>query len=78
MEADGTLKPEPALKELLTARGITPDKPIIPHCSGGVRSGYAYAVLVELGYPTVSNYDGSMWEWTRDPTRPVETSAPAP
>ncbi|MCB9796461.1 MAG: sulfurtransferase [Alphaproteobacteria bacterium] len=63
MGPDGTLKPEDELRAALEARGITPDKQIVPLCTGGVRSGFAYAVLRELGYPQVANYDGSMWEW---------------
>jgi thiosulfate/3-mercaptopyruvate sulfurtransferase len=61
--ADGTLKPEDELRALLTAAGVSPAGTVIALCTGGVRSGFAYAVLRELGYPAVRNYDGSMWEW---------------
>ncbi|MCB9763210.1 MAG: sulfurtransferase [Alphaproteobacteria bacterium] len=69
---DGTLLPTEALTAALTAQGITPDKTVIPLCTGGVRSGFGYAVLRELGYPQVANYDGSMWEWSADAARPLE------
>ncbi|RME23481.1 MAG: sulfurtransferase, partial [Deltaproteobacteria bacterium] len=72
LDARGRLRPEPELRATLQGAGITPDKRIVPYCTGGVRSGFAVAVLTELGYPRVANYDGSMWEWTADDSRPVE------
>lgn len=72
LDAQGRLLPRDQLQGLLSARGITPDKQIVPYCTGGVRSGFAAAVLTELGYPRVANYDGSMWEWSSDPARPLE------
>ncbi|MCK6505064.1 sulfurtransferase [Myxococcota bacterium] len=72
LDAQGFLRPRAELQAELAARGITPDKQVVPYCTGGVRSGFAVAVLEELGFPHAANYDGSMWEWTGDPTRPVE------
>ncbi|MEC8423779.1 MAG: rhodanese-like domain-containing protein, partial [Myxococcota bacterium] len=71
MTATGTLKNRGELRSLLTARSIPLDQPVIAYCTGGVRSGFAYAVLRELGAPTPANYDGSMWEWSADPERPL-------
>jgi len=68
---DGTLKPEAELRGLLAGAGVPLDRPVIALCTGGVRSGFAYAVLKELGHPSPSNYDGSMWEWTAA-DRPVK------
>ena len=31
--------------------------------------------LIRLGHPAVAVYDGSMSEWSRDPTLPMETGA---
>lgn len=73
MTEDGTLKNRGELRALLAARGIPLDRPVIAYCTGGVRSGFAYAVLKELGAPAPANYDGSMWEWTADPARPLTT-----
>lgn len=67
----GTLKNRGELKALLAARGIPLDQPVIAYCTGGVRSGFAYAVLKELGSTAPANYDGSMWEWAADPSRPL-------
>lgn len=63
---DGRLLPPAELQNQLTAQGITPDKPIIVYCTGGIRSGWMAAVLVSLGYE-VKNYAGSMWEWSAAP-----------
>ena len=68
---DGSLLPRDALASALAELGITPDRAVLTLCTGGVRSGFAYAVLRELGYPRVANYDGSMWEWSADPKRPL-------
>jgi len=41
------------------------DKPIVTYCTGGIRSAFFVAVLVNLGYTNVKNYAGSMWEWSQ-------------
>ena len=69
----GRLKNRGELRALLQARGIPLDAEIIAYCTGGVRSGFAYAVLKELGSQQAANYDGSMWEWSTEPTLPLET-----
>lgn len=69
----GTLKNRGELKALLAARGIPLDQPVVAYCTGGVRSGFAYAVLKELGAASPANYDGSMWEWAADKDRPLAT-----
>ncbi len=72
---DGRLLPEAELRGVLAAAGLGPGRPIIAYCTGGVRSGFAYAVLRELGYADVANYDGSMWQWAADPTRPLTATS---
>ena len=72
MGDDGTLKPSDELRALLSAAGITPDRPVTTLCTGGVRAGFAYAVLRDLGYTDVSNYDGSMWAWSARSELPLE------
>ena len=67
--ADGTLLSATALQHKLSKQNITPDKHVVALCTGGVRSGMAYAVLRSLGYQHVTNYDGSMWEWTESTDR---------
>jgi thiosulfate/3-mercaptopyruvate sulfurtransferase len=47
--------------------GIKPNTPITAYCTGGIRSAFFVAVLVDLGFTNVKNYAGSMWEWSAAP-----------
>lgn len=60
-----------ALRERLRTLGLTPERPVIAYCVGGVRSGEAFMVLKALGFRDVRNYDGSWYEWAADARRPV-------
>jgi thiosulfate/3-mercaptopyruvate sulfurtransferase len=61
---DGTFKSAAELEKLYGAKGITPDKKVIAYCRIGERSSHTWFVLKYLlGYPNVSNYDGSWTEW---------------
>ena len=52
--------------------GIGPDKDNIVFCNTGHWASTTWFVLSEvLGLPDVKNYDGSMVEWTADPSRPL-------
>jgi thiosulfate/3-mercaptopyruvate sulfurtransferase len=68
----GTVRPEGELRALLEAAGITPDKEVVPYCTGGVRSAWVFTVLHLLGYKRLKNYDGSWWDWTHDGRMPIE------
>ncbi len=58
------LRPVEELIGELTAQGVTPDKEIVTYCRSGARAAHTYAVLRQLGYPRVRNYDGSWLEWS--------------
>lgn len=73
VDETGRRRPVAELQHTLSAQGIGKDTPLIVYCTGGVRSGWATLALRDAGY-TVSNYDGSFWEWADDKTLPVETS----
>lgn len=77
VEKDGAkvLADERAIRALLEANGITPDKEILPYCQTGIRSSYATLVLAGYGYAKVENYDGSWTEWGNDKALPIETGA---
>lgn len=49
----------------LNQLGIEKDSNIITYCTGGIRSAFVVAVLVNLGYTNIKNYAGSMWEWSQ-------------
>jgi thiosulfate/3-mercaptopyruvate sulfurtransferase len=57
------LKPEPELRKLYEAAGITPDHKVVTYCHSGMQASQAYFTLKYLGYD-VSMYDGSTSEWT--------------
>ncbi len=69
---EGTLDRSPAAIQRLRALGITPDRPVITYCVGGVRSAFVALALQALGVRDVRNYDGSWYEWSANDGRPVE------
>ena len=55
--------------------GIEAEKENIVFCNTGHWASTTWFVLSEvLGLPNVKNYDGSMVEWTADPSRPLENN----
>ncbi|BAY43015.1 thiosulfate sulfurtransferase [Scytonema sp. HK-05] len=67
MDTKGNLlKPEEIIAKLETL-GIQRDTPTVTYCTGGIRSAFFVAVLVNLGFSNVKNYAGSMWEWSASP-----------
>lgn len=54
--------------------GVRSGNTIVTYCQLGVLGSHDYLALKLLGYPDVRLYDGSMAEWTQDPSRPIETS----
>jgi thiosulfate/3-mercaptopyruvate sulfurtransferase len=74
---DGTFKSADDLQALYSSKGITPDKNIVTYCRIGERSSHSWFVLKYLlGYPNVSNYDGSWTEWGNMVGAPVEKEGP--
>ena len=60
---DGAFKPADEIRALYEAKGVTPDKTVIPVCQGGYRSASTFLALRSLGFPRVRNYLGSWGEW---------------
>ncbi len=70
---DGTFKSVEELKALYANAGVISDKNVIAYCRIGERSSHTWFVLKYLlGYPNVSNYDGSWTEWGNLVGAPVE------
>jgi thiosulfate/3-mercaptopyruvate sulfurtransferase len=67
-----TLKPAPELRQLLEARGITPDKQVASYCNGGARGALGGFVLRVLGYDRGQTYAGSFAQWSRQSDTAVE------
>jgi thiosulfate/3-mercaptopyruvate sulfurtransferase len=70
---DGSFKSDEELTALYGGVGVTADKDVIAYCRIGERSSHTWFVLHELlGYPRVSNYDGSWTEYGSLVGVPVE------
>lgn len=53
---------------------LDPSKKVITYCGGGIAATWNALLLNKLGQPNVAVYDGSMNEWTSDPSCPVVKS----
>ena len=55
------------------AQGVGKDKRVICYCGGGISATIDLFLLHQLGYEHLTLYDGSMGEWAKDPSVPIET-----
>jgi thiosulfate/3-mercaptopyruvate sulfurtransferase len=55
------------------AEGISKDKRVIAYCGGGISATVDLFQLYRLGYDNLTLYDGSMGEWAKDTSLPIET-----
>ena len=53
--------------------GITKDKRVVAYCGGGISATIDLFLLDQLGYGNLTLYDGSMGEWAKDESLPIET-----
>jgi 3-mercaptopyruvate sulfurtransferase SseA len=72
---DKTILNAGEIKTLLQQRNITPEKDVIVYGSTGPRAGFSYFVLRLMGYLHVSNYDGSVLEWSLRTDLPMDRLA---
>ena len=69
----GCFKDADALREVLDANGLLSAAKVIAYCGGGISATIdAFACLL-CGQEQVTVYDGSMAEWVRDESLPMET-----
>jgi thiosulfate/3-mercaptopyruvate sulfurtransferase len=54
------------------AAGVAKDKRVIAYCGGGISATIDLFLLHQLGFDDLSLYDGSMGEWAKDGTLPIE------
>ena len=55
------------------AHGVTKDKRVVAYCGGGISATIDLFLLHRLGYQNLTLYDGSMGEWAKDQSLPIET-----
>jgi thiosulfate/3-mercaptopyruvate sulfurtransferase len=63
---------EADLERALEAAGALGETPVIAYCGGGISATVDLFALALLGRDEARLYDGSLTEWTRDETLPVE------
>ncbi len=49
------------------------DKRVVAYCGGGISATIDLFLLHRLGYDNLTLYDGSMGEWAKDASLPIET-----
>jgi thiosulfate/3-mercaptopyruvate sulfurtransferase len=54
-------------------QGLRKDKRVIAYCGGGISATVDLFLLHRLGYDNLTLYDGSMGEWAKDESLPIET-----
>lgn len=60
---EGGFLPLEEIQRRMTEHGVTPERPIVAYCNGGVAATVVLFNLARLGYPKLTNYDGSWNEW---------------
>ncbi len=71
-ESKAFIPPAEAEKKF-AAQGITKDKRVVAYCGGGISATIDLFLLYRLGYDNLTLYDGSMGEWAKEPSLPLET-----
>ena len=68
----GTFRSNEELQRSFATINVSPDQHIIAYCNGGVAATTVLFSLAMLGYPQLTNYDGSWNEWGECRDLPVE------
>jgi thiosulfate/3-mercaptopyruvate sulfurtransferase len=69
---DGTFRSTEELRAVFANAGVKPEERVIAYCNGGVAATSVLFSLALLGYPALTNYDGSWNEWGSRADLPVE------
>ncbi len=68
----GTFRSNEELAQVFSTSHVLPDQHIVAYCNGGVAATTILFSLAMLGYPSLTNYDGSWNEWGDRQDLPVE------
>ena len=60
-------------EQKFAAQGISKDKRVVAYCGGGISATIDLFLLHRLGHDKLTLYDGSMGEWAKDASLPIET-----
>jgi thiosulfate/3-mercaptopyruvate sulfurtransferase len=73
LNADGTMKPVAALREVFQAAGVDLSRPVITSCGSGITAAILSLALERMGHRDHALYDGSWAEWGMYEDLGVET-----
>lgn len=73
---DHTTREYHEIEAIWKEAGITPDKHLAFYCGTGWRGSEAFYNAWLMGWPSVSVFDGGWFEWSNDPSNPVDTGDP--
>lgn len=68
----GRFRPTAEIDASLTAAGARGPEPVVAYCGGGISATVDLFALALVGNDDAKLYDGSLTEWTADPSLPVE------
>ena len=68
----GTFRSNEELAQVFSKVHVLPEQRIVAYCNGGVAATSVLFTLAMLGYPSLTNYDGSWNEWGERQDLPVE------
>ncbi|MHB8600235.1 MAG: sulfurtransferase [Ktedonobacteraceae bacterium] len=70
--ATGTFRSSEELARIFASAGVVPEQRVVAYCNGGVAATTVLFSLAMLGYPQLTNYDGSWNEWGKRQDLPTE------
>jgi thiosulfate/3-mercaptopyruvate sulfurtransferase len=70
--ATGTFRGNEELAQVFSTAHISPQQHVVAYCNGGVAATTVLFSLAMLGYPSLTNYDGSWNEWGKRRDLPTE------